>query len=170
VAHHLSPDTLQTMTALAERNTFAGTAEQMYLTYAAISQRVKRLEAQLGQAVFQSAGEACDRLAREQGLLVRRAFVAAGVARCGLNVLQTTRCHARYREHAHIAFRLCEAFIETRQARGQATNLGIFLSKACAATGSESTHRRPFKNDRVDARKHFTLTLHLHPTNRRSTV
>jgi DNA-binding transcriptional LysR family regulator len=53
------------MIALAERNTFAGTAEQMYLTQAAISQRVKRLEAQLGQAVFQSAGEACDRLARE---------------------------------------------------------------------------------------------------------
>jgi DNA-binding transcriptional LysR family regulator len=53
---HLSPEALQTMIALAERKSFAGAAEQMHLTQAAISQQVKRLEEQLGQAVFQKVG------------------------------------------------------------------------------------------------------------------
>jgi DNA-binding transcriptional LysR family regulator len=44
------------MIALAERKTFAGAAEQMHLTQAAISQQVKRIEAQLDQAVFRKVG------------------------------------------------------------------------------------------------------------------
>jgi DNA-binding transcriptional LysR family regulator len=53
---HLSPEALQTIVALAECKTFAAAAEQMHLTQAAISQQVKRLEEQLGQAIFQKVG------------------------------------------------------------------------------------------------------------------
>jgi DNA-binding transcriptional LysR family regulator len=56
MAHHLPPEALQTMIALAERETFAGAAEQMHLTQAAISQQVRRLEEQLGQPVFEKVG------------------------------------------------------------------------------------------------------------------
>lgn len=55
------------MIALAERNTFAGAAEQMHLTQAAISQQVKRIEAQLGQGCFKAlAKPAIDWLASKE--------------------------------------------------------------------------------------------------------
>jgi DNA-binding transcriptional LysR family regulator len=65
---HLSPEALQTIVALAERKTFAGAAEQMHLTQAAISQQVKRLEEQLDQSIFQKVGRR--RVFTEAGLML----------------------------------------------------------------------------------------------------
>ncbi len=65
---HLSPDALRTMVALADHNSFAQAAASMHVTQAATSQQVKKLEEQLGLALFSRSGRRM--LLTEAGLLL----------------------------------------------------------------------------------------------------
>jgi LysR family transcriptional regulator, chromosome initiation inhibitor len=78
----LQPEHLATLLAIVDTGTFDAAARRLHLTPSAVSQRVKALEAEVGQVVVvrstpcraTSAGEALVRLARQQGLLESEAL------------------------------------------------------------------------------------------------
>jgi len=82
----LQPEHLATLLAIVDTGTFDAAARRLHVTPSAVSQRVKALEADVGQVVVvratpcraTSAGEALVRLARQQGLLESEAL--AGLA------------------------------------------------------------------------------------------
>src|SRR6478735_4769795 len=85
----LQPEHLATLLAIIDTGTFDAAARRLHVTPSAVSQRVKALEAEVGQVVVvrstpcraTSAGEALVRLARQQGLLESEAL--AGLATDG---------------------------------------------------------------------------------------
>ncbi|GAA5036020.1 ArgP/LysG family DNA-binding transcriptional regulator [Terrabacter aeriphilus] len=82
----IHPDHLATLLAIVDTGTFEAAARRLHVTPSAVSQRVRALEAGIGQVVVvrstpcraTSAGEALVRLARQQGLLESEAL--AGLA------------------------------------------------------------------------------------------
>lgn len=82
----IQPEHLATLLAIVETGTFDAAARRLHVTPSAVSQRVKALEAEVGQVVVvratpcraTSAGEALVRLARQQALLESEAL--AGLA------------------------------------------------------------------------------------------
>lgn len=93
----LQPDHLATLLAIVDTGTFEAAARRLHVTASAVSQRVKALEAEVGQVVVvratpcraTSAGEALVRLARQQSLLESEALsglAAAGAGRVDLPV------------------------------------------------------------------------------------
>jgi len=78
----LQPEHLATLLAIIDTGTFDAAARRLHVTPSAVSQRVKALEAEVGQVVVvrstpcraTSAGEALVRLARQQGLLESEAL------------------------------------------------------------------------------------------------
>jgi LysR family transcriptional regulator (chromosome initiation inhibitor) len=78
----LQPEHLSTLLAIVDTGTFDAAARRLHVTPSAVSQRVKALEAEVGQVVVvrstpcraTSAGEALVRLARQQGLLESEAL------------------------------------------------------------------------------------------------
>lgn len=85
----LQPEHLATLLAIVDTGTFDAAARRLHVTASAVSQRVKALEAEVGQVVVvrstpcrpTSAGEALVRLARQQSLLEAEAL--AGLASAG---------------------------------------------------------------------------------------
>jgi LysR family transcriptional regulator, chromosome initiation inhibitor len=85
----LQPEHLVTLLAIVDTGTFDAAARRLHVTASAVSQRVKALEAEVGQVVVvratpcrpTSAGEALVRLARQQHLLESEAL--AGLAAGG---------------------------------------------------------------------------------------
>lgn len=83
----LQPEHLATLLAIVDTGTFDAAARRLHVTPSAVSQRVKALEAVVGQVVVvrtapcraTSAGEVLVRLARQQSLLESEAL--AGLAR-----------------------------------------------------------------------------------------
>ena len=80
----LQPEHLATLLAIVDTGTFDAAARRLHVTPSAVSQRVKALEAELGQVVVvrttpcrpTSAGEALVRLARQQSLLESEALAS----------------------------------------------------------------------------------------------
>lgn len=78
----LQPEHLATLLAIVDTGTFDAAARRLHVTASAVSQRVKALEAEVGQVVVvraspcrpTAAGEALVRLARQQGLLEAEAL------------------------------------------------------------------------------------------------
>src|SRR6476659_3026326 len=78
----LQPEHLATLLAIVDSGTFDAAARRLHVTASAVSQRVKALEAEVGQVVVvraapcraTAAGEALVRLARQQGLLEAEAL------------------------------------------------------------------------------------------------
>jgi len=94
----LQPDHLATLLAIIDTGTFDAAARRLHVTPSAVSQRVKALEAEVGQVVVvrstpcraTSAGEALVRLARQQGLLESEALaglVADGRSRVDVPIV-----------------------------------------------------------------------------------
>ena len=82
----LQPEHLATLLAIVDTGTFDAAARRLHVTPSAVSQRIRALEAEVGQVVVvrtapcraTSAGEALVRLARQQSLLESEAL--AGLA------------------------------------------------------------------------------------------
>ena len=89
-AHHL-----EALTAIVDHGTFEAAARHLHLTASAVSQRVRALEAQVGQVVVRrttpcrptAAGETLLRLARQTALLHAEAAAALGSATGGVVTL-----------------------------------------------------------------------------------
>ncbi|NUO35461.1 MAG: LysR family transcriptional regulator ArgP [Dermatophilaceae bacterium] len=85
----LQPEHLVTLLAIVDTGTFDAAARRLHVTASAVSQRVKALEAEVGQVVVvratpcrpTAAGEALVRLARQQRLL--ESEVLAGLSSAG---------------------------------------------------------------------------------------
>src|SRR5687767_1272094 len=84
----LQPEHLATLLAIVDTGTFDAAARRLHVTPSAVSQRVKALEAEVGQVVVvrstpcraTAAGEVLVRLARQQALLESEALAGLTAA------------------------------------------------------------------------------------------
>ena len=102
----MNGDWLRTMVAVVDEGSFEAAADELHISASAVSQRVKALEAHLGQMVVRRtlpctptpAGEAVLRMARQVMLLTDEMY--AGLARDEINGKAHGQIQAARRRHA----------------------------------------------------------------------